>query len=102
MKSIERVWDFDKNEGLASKDLVFDRKKGTIHECAIYNADFKGQYISLPLRVFNRSSEFYIPLNPVDLIEAHAAGQLSGRLAEIASTLDEEDNPVILIAKYKK
>ncbi len=36
------------------------------------------------------------------MIEAHAAGQLSGRLAEIASTLHEGDNPVILIAKYKK
>ena len=37
-----------------------------------------------------------------DLIEALNDGKLRGPLKEIASGLDEEDNPVLMIARYKK
>ena len=42
-------------------------------------------------------------LEAADLVEAYEDGKLKdGPLKEIASTLDEEDNPIIMIAKYKK
>ena len=45
---------------------------------------------------------FATRLEAPDLVEALNDGKLRGPLKEIASRLDEEDNPVILIAKYKK
>lgn len=102
MQSVEKVWDFNANEGFPRKDLVYDKREGKIYECLLHNADYEEQEISLQVKAFTREVAFQFALDPVDLIEANAAGQLSGRLQEIASTLDEEDNPVILIAKYKK
>ena len=37
-----------------------------------------------------------------ELVEANEEGKLKGRLKEIASTLDEEDNPVIMLMKQKR
>lgn len=46
---------------------------------------------------------FMKKLEAADLVEAYEDGKLKdGPLKEIASTLDEEDNPIIMIAKYKK
>ncbi|MDR1201299.1 MAG: hypothetical protein LBL58_06680 [Tannerellaceae bacterium] len=36
------------------------------------------------------------------LVEAYGKGQLKGKLKEIAATLDEESNPVIMLIKHKK
>ena len=102
MQSVEQIWDFEKKTGLPSKDLVYDQQDGRVYECVFYNADFEDGNVSMPKEYFDQEIAFCVPLNPFDLIEAHAAGKLSGRLAEIASTLHEEDNPVIMIAKYKK
>ena len=102
MQSVEQIWDFEKKTGLPSKDLVYDQQDGRVYECIFYNADFEDGDVSMPKEYFDQEIAFYVPLNPFDLIEANAAGKLSGRLAEIASTLHEEDNPVIMIAKYKK
>jgi len=37
-----------------------------------------------------------------DLKEAETQGKLKGELKQIASALHEDDNPVILLAKYKE
>ena len=79
---------------------MFDRIKGTIYRYEIYNRDFKDQEIDLSMRSFHKNIVFAISLDPFDLIESNNSGKLEGRLKEIASSLDEEDNPVILLAKY--
>lgn len=35
------------------------------------------------------------------LVEDHERGRLKGRLKEIAASLDEESNPVIMLIKHK-
>jgi hypothetical protein len=45
---------------------------------------------------FQRKIESY------QLVEAYEKGELKGRLKEIAAELDVEDNPVIMLVKYKK
>ena len=40
-------------------------------------------------------------LNAFELRESYAGGRLRGELAEIASTLTEDDNPVLMIATFK-
>ena len=100
MQSVEKKWDFENNEGFKSNNILFDRIKGTIYRYEIYNRDFKDQEIDLSMRSFHKNIVFAISLDPFDLIESNNSGKLEGRLKEIASSLDEEDNPVILLAKY--
>jgi hypothetical protein len=40
-------------------------------------------------------------LDPLRLVEAREKGELSGPLADIAATLKEDDNPVVMIVKFK-
>ena len=41
-------------------------------------------------------------LEAYQLVEDYEKGKLKGKLKEIASKLDKEDNPVIMLIKYKK
>ena len=60
-------------------------------------------WVVLSLVVKNsKDIAFATRLEAPDLVEALNDGKLRGPLKEIASRLDEEDNPVILIAKYKR
>ena len=78
-------------------------------EYVLYNRDFMGEttgnlaFDVLSLIVKNsKDIAFATRLEAPDLVEAYNDGKLRGPLKEIASSLDEEDNPVILIAKYKR
>ena len=42
---------------------------------------------------------FSISLDAADLVELLNENKLQGKLKEIAGTLDEEDNPVLMIIK---
>ena len=51
----------------------------------------------------NREIENATSLNASRLVEIYKKGQLKdGKLKEIVSKLDEEDNPVIMLVKQKK
>ena len=102
MQVVEKIWDFNANKGFPRKDLVYDRQEGMTYECVLHNADYEELEISFQVKAFTAEVPFQIGLEPADLIEALNDGKLRGPLKEIASRLDEEDNPVILIAKYKK
>ncbi|MDR1357257.1 MAG: 6-bladed beta-propeller, partial [Tannerellaceae bacterium] len=58
----------------------------------------------IPMFTIVNSKEvaFMKRLEAFELIEAYKEGRLKGRLAEIAAGLDEEDNAVIMLAKYRK
>ena len=43
-----------------------------------------------------------VPINTPELVEAYQEGHLKGKLKEIAAGMHEEDNPVIMVAKYKR
>ena len=52
-------------------------------------------------RSMDQQIVFCTALNAAELVEANSKGELKGRLQEIASQLDEEDNPVIMLVKRK-
>ena len=59
----------------------------------------------VPIRatILNNEDIAYVThLNAYDLLEAYENNKLRGSLKETAANLNEEDNPVIMIAKYKK
>lgn len=49
----------------------------------------------------NKEVSFVYKLEAPDLVEAYEGGELKGQLKEIAARLNEESNPVLMIAKYK-
>ena len=68
--------------------------------------DYKDKNLILGPGVLSRSLKDsqtgYIVLPAAELLEALANEKLSGKLKEIASTLNEESNPVIMLMKYRK
>lgn len=88
--------------GFPSTELVYDKQENAAFECTVQNADFVEKhsvsFIATPI-----SEEVVICqlLNASDLVEAYQDGKLKGRLKEIAATLGEEDNPVLMLVKRK-
>ena len=106
---VKKEHDFKTNEGFPTTNLMYDKKDGSVYKVSVYNADYTEETPLkiagevFVLRTFNQNGvAFTQTLYASDLVEAYQEGRLKGRLKEIASTLDEEDNPVILIAKYKQ
>jgi hypothetical protein len=55
------------------------------------------------LKIINNDGIAFIKkLEANELVEAYRKGKLKGRLNEIAAGLNEESNPVIMVAKYKE
>lgn len=108
MQAVRKEYDFIADTGFPRTDLVYDRQKQTIFECAVYNNDFTNKtpmsmVWEYPMFTYgNNEIAFIKRLEPYELIEAYQKGQLKGQLKEIATQLDEESNPVIMLAKYKE
>ena len=86
------------------KDLMYVKQEKAIYETTVYNGDFSNKRaIDISMKsIITNEIGFMQNLNAYELVEAYKEGQLKGKLKEIAEKLDEEDNPVIMIAKYKK
>lgn len=107
LTSIEKIFKREHgNINPARKHWMYDKKEGKLYQQAIRNGDFTTEEeiaITTQQTVFSASNnKVYLQvLNAGDLIEANANNQLTGRLKEIAKDLEEEDNPVILVAKFR-
>ena len=106
MQTMKKELDLNTFKGFPTTDLVYDRQEKALFECTIYNDDFTNKKeVSLkpaPGRTNNREIAACIALEASGLIEAYQKNELKGHLKEIASTLNEESNPVIMLMKYRK
>lgn len=109
MQTTKKQWDFEKETGFPRTDLVYDKQEDAIFECVVYNNDFVDQtpvdmwYEHGILKIINNDGIAFIKkLEANELVEAYRKGKLKGRLNEIAAGLNEESNPVIMVAKYKE
>ncbi len=86
-----------------STNLMYDKQENEIFEYILYNGDYSSKK-KIYMRNLSINSEIAIwqYLEAPDLIEAYENGELKGELKEIASTLDEESNPVIMLVKERK
>ena len=93
----------EKKENGKREELLYDRKEQAFYTYKLQNNDYKDCDV---IRMFqmNTNQDFYFvqSLNAYQLVEANAQGKLSGKLKELVDTLDEEDNPVVMIVKPKK
>ena len=109
MQTAIKEYNFSTNTGWPKIDLVYDRQENVIFEYVVYNDDFLNK-VPIKLILDTRPVEFPISneipfcmkFEAYKLIEDYKTGQLKGKLEEIASKLNEDSNPVIMIAKHKK
>ena len=82
-------------------DLIRDRKTGEIFRSKFKNADCPFMDVDLKFVKGYDNSAHYL-LEAFELIEALEAGELSGELKTIAEGLKEDDNPVLMVVKFKE
>ena len=103
MQATEKRFDFTKGKGFFTKHLVYEFADQQVYEANVYNGDFKEKRgVDLTANPLNQPSCMaYETITADKLVEAYQEHKLQGQLEEIASKLDEEDNPVIMLVKRK-
>ena len=103
IQNVKKEYDFATNKGFPRTDLVYDVQEKSIFICTVFNGDYTNER---PVNMFrdpgNEEIAFWQSLEADHLFEFFEKGQLKGKLKEIATGLDEEANPVIMLVKHKK
>lgn len=105
MQTVEAYWDWEANTGHTRINLMYDRQEKALYEYVMYNADRTDKQPIIMTSEITFGDDIVAcvhVLESYDLVEARDKGQLKGKLKEIADTLDEESNAVIMLVKYKK
>jgi hypothetical protein len=106
MEAVKKVYDFSTQKGFPGTDLLYDRQENAIFEYAVYNDDYVDKkLISIkpprPRPVTDEIATWKF-LEAHQLVESYRKGELKGKLKEVAATLDEDSNPVIMLIKHRK
>jgi len=94
LSGIEMAYDFSQNKGLHQINYGVEKESGEIFELTFVHPDYEGKEYS-PTAL---NARYY---SSGELFSALEDGKLKGKLKEIASTLGEEDNGVIMLLKQK-
>ena len=98
---MERV---KKQNGFDRTDWTYDREEKTFYEYTLHNADYTDkQRINTTLwnYVPHARTAYWQIINAHELVKAYEQGRLKGKLKEIAARLDEDSNPVVMLAINK-
>lgn len=104
METIKNTYDFDAKTGFSRTFLVYDKQEKDFFKYTVYNGDYstkKEIYMNM-LRPVDHEIDSWQSIDAHRLVESYEKGELKGDLKEIAATLDEESNPVIMLVKHKK
>jgi hypothetical protein len=103
MEAIKKEFNWGTGDGFATTNMVYDKNEKALFEYTVYNGDYSNKEKAyLKNKPVSEEIITWQYLEAPDLVQAYEKGQLKGRLKEIAAGLDEESNPVIMLAKYKK
>ena len=104
MESIKNVYDFSKEDGFPRTYLVYDTQEKDFFRYVVYNGDYsyKKEIYMVTLSPINPKGELCSSINAFNLRKDYEKGKLKGKLKEIAATLEEDSNPVIMLVKAKK
>ena len=104
MEGIKNVYDFRKEEGFPKTYFVYDTQEKEFSRYIIYNGDYtsKNEFYMVMLTPINAQGESWATLNAFDLCRDYQKGKLKGKLKEVAATLGEDDNRVIMLVKHRK
>lgn len=97
LEAVEKTMEF------RSTDILYDKQEQKLYKYKIYNSDYTNeQEAFLKSRPLNGKIPTWQYLEAWELVKDYEAGKLKGRLKEVASKLNEDDNPVIMLIKHKK
>lgn len=103
METVKKEYDFSSGSGFFGKNLMYDTQKKAIFEYKVYNDDYsEKRVVNMKTTPVNKEIASWQSMEISQLITDHRKGKLKGLLMEIASQLDEESNPVIMLIKHKK
>jgi hypothetical protein len=102
MHTMKKEVDFTTFKGFPGIDLIYDKQEKTLFNYTMFNDDFSNKRQVGWSEAINHEIASWQPLEAYQLVEAYEKGELKGKLKEIASTLDEDDNPVIMLIKHRK
>lgn len=104
MESIKNAYDFSKEEGFPKIYFVYDTQEKDFFRYIIYNGDYsyKKELYMVMLTPINTKDESWATLNAFELCRDYEKGKLKGKLKEVAATLGEDDNRVVMLVKHKK
>jgi hypothetical protein len=104
METIKNVFNWDTGEGFPRISFMYDKQEKAFFGYTVYNGDYSTKKeVSMYATGSNHEVESWKLLQANQLVESYKNGELKeGRLKEIAATLDEDDNPVIMLIKHKK
>jgi hypothetical protein len=104
MQTVKNVFNFEKGNGFHPDELMYDKEEDSMFQVLVYNDDYiEKRIVIMTARSINHQIENVTALDASQLVEIYKKDQLKdGKLKEIASSLDEEDNPVIMLVKQKK
>ena len=104
MESVKNVYDFSKEEGFPRTYFVYDTQEKDFFRYIIYNGDYsyKKEFYMSMLTPINFKGELWATLNAFELCRDYKKGKLKGKLKEVAATLGEDDNRVIMLVKHRK
>jgi len=105
METIKNEYNFDTGSGFPRTFFAYDKQKKEFFGYTVYNGDYSSKkeiYMNV-LRPVNHEIESWQPIESFQLVDDFKEGRLkNGKLKDIASKLDPEDNPVIMLIKHKK
>ena len=104
MESIKNVYDFSKDEGFPKKYFIYDTQEKDFFSYIIYNGDYtyKKELYMVMLTPANSKGELWAALEAFDLRKEYEKGKLKGKLKDVAATLGEDDNRVIMLVRSKR
>ncbi len=103
MESVKNVYDFSKEEGFPRTYFVYDTQEKDFFRYIIYNGDYsyKKEFYMSMLTPINFKGELWATLNAFELCRDYKKGKLKGKLKEVAATLGEDDNRVVMLVKHR-
>ena len=103
METVKKEYNFETYEGFPTTDLLYDKQEKAIFEYIVYNNDYsEKRAVNMKSLPVDDKIASWQSIEASQLIEDYEKGKLKGRLKEIAASLDEESNPVIMLIKHKK
>lgn len=103
MQTMKAVFDFTKGRGFPISDLMYDKQENAVFKPAVINGDYiNRKTVDMTSHPVNGEIAAFQILQAYELVEAYKNDELRDKLKEIASELNEESNPVIMVMKYKK
>ena len=105
LERTERKFNFEEKKGFEREKIVYDYQSGLFYKYALKNKDYPNQifYLNSGGYAYRTGKNILCQfISAEELIEANDEGELHGTLKDITKTLRIDDNPVLMIMKFRE